>query len=75
MKRISDIYHVDCEQSILFGKVRRRSPSKKKKISEKKLMFAQPAIMVFFFFHGFFLARDTDSAEKDGLLLVFDMLF
>ena len=57
----------------------RQSPSakseQKKKISEKKLMCTQTAIMVFFFFHGFFLARDTDSAEKDGLLLVFDMLF
>ena len=40
-------------------------------------MLAQPAIMVFFFFFfiDFFLARETDSAEKDGLLLVFDMLF
>ena len=36
-------------------------------------MLARRAMV--FFFHWFFLARATDSAEKDGLLLVFDILF
>ena len=54
----------------------RQSPSAKseQKKSVKKINVSA-ACYHGFFFHWFFLARATDSAEKDGLLLVFDILF
>ena len=57
----------------------RQSPSakseQKKKNQWKKINVCEACYHGFFFFSWFFLARETDSAEKDGLLLVFDMLF
>ena len=51
----------------------RQSPSakseQKKKISEKKLMFAQPAIMVFFYFSWFFFGSRHGLRRKGWIAL------
>lgn len=63
MKRVSNIYHADCEQSILFDKVRRRSPSKKKLV--KKINVSAACYHGFFFTDSFWLAQRTPLKRMD----------